>query len=57
VGPLVLQVPEWRTLEWPAAAIAAGAIFATLRLGVGLFPLLGACAAIGIGWHLGASPP
>jgi chromate transporter len=57
VGALVLQVPEWATLDWAAAAIAAGAVFATLRLGVGMFTLLGACAALGIGWQLGASSP
>jgi chromate transporter len=57
VGPLVLHVPEWATLDLAAAAIAAGAIFATLRLRVGMLPLLGACAALGMGWHLGASAP
>ena len=57
LGPLVLQVPEWATLDWAAAAIAAGAVYATLRLHVGMLTLLGACAALGIGWQLGASPP
>jgi chromate transporter len=57
IGLLTLQVPEWRTLDVPAAAIAAGAVFATLRLHVGILPLLGACAAIGIGWRLGMSVP
>jgi len=52
LGPLLLQVPEWSTLDPAAAAIAAGAVFATLRLHVGMLPLLGSCAALGILWRL-----
>ncbi len=56
-GPLVLQVPEWATLDAAAAAIAAGAAFATLRLHVGMLPLIGACAALGVGLRLVAGAP
>jgi len=52
LGPLVLQVPEWATLDAAAAAIAAGAAFATFRLHVGMLPLIGGCAALGVGWRL-----
>jgi len=52
LGPLVLQRPEWATLDPAALAIAAGAVWATLRWRVGMLPLLGVCAAIGVAWRL-----
>jgi len=52
LGPLALPVPEWRTLDPAAAAIALGAALATLRYHVGILPLLGACAALGGAWRL-----
>jgi len=48
----VLQRPEWATLDPAALAIAAGAVWATLRWRVGMLPLLGVCAAIGVAWRL-----
>jgi chromate transporter len=38
--------------EWPAAAIALAAAFALFRYRVGVLPLLGACAAAGLGVQL-----
>ena len=38
--------------EWPAAAIALAAAFALFRHRVGVLPLLGACAAAGLGVQL-----
>ena len=51
LGPLVLQVPAWATLDAAAALIACGAALATLRFHVGLFPLIGGCAALGVLWR------
>ena len=52
LGPLVLQVPAWATLDWAAAAIALGAAVATLRFHVGMLPLIAGCAALGVLWRL-----
>jgi chromate transporter len=52
LGPLVLQVPAWSTLDGAAAAIALGAAVATLRFHVGMFRLIGVCAAAGVLWRL-----
>jgi chromate transporter len=52
LGPLLLQVPEWGSLDAAAAAIAAGAAVATLRWKVGMLPLLAVCAALGVVWRL-----
>ena len=52
LGPLVLQLPEWATLDAAALAIASGAAWATLRLHVGMLPLLAGCAALGVAWRL-----
>jgi chromate transporter len=52
LGPLVLQVPAWATLDGPAAAIALGAAVATLRFHVGMLGLIGGCAALGVLWRL-----
>jgi chromate transporter len=52
LGPLVLQVPELRSLDLAAAAIAAGAIVATFRFHVSMLPLIGVCALLGVGWRV-----
>ena len=52
LGPLVLQVPVWSTLDVAAAAIAVGAALATLRFHVGMLRLIGACAGLGVLWRL-----
>ena len=52
IGPLVLQLPAWATLDLAAAAIAVGAALATLRFHVGMLRLIAACAALGALWRL-----
>jgi chromate transporter len=52
LGPFVLHVPVWATLDTAAAAIALGAAVATLRLHVGMLRLIGGCAALGVVWRL-----
>ncbi len=52
VGPLLLQIPEWSTLDIAAGVITVGAAIATLRFHVRMLPLLGSCAALGMLWHL-----
>ncbi len=52
LGPLLLQVPVWATLDAAAAAIALGAAVATLRLHVGMLPLIGGCGGLGVLWRL-----
>jgi chromate transporter len=52
LGPLVLQVPAWATLDAAAAAIAGVAAVATLRFHVGMLRLIGGCAAAGVAWRL-----
>jgi chromate transporter len=52
LGALVLQVPDWGTLDWAAAAIAVGAAVATLRFHVGMLGLIGVCAALGVAWRM-----
>jgi len=47
-GPIHLPWPELASLELRAAAIAAAAIVAALRFGVGLFPLLVGSALAGL---------
>jgi chromate transporter len=51
VGPFRLHVPEWATLDLAAAAIALAAAVATLRFHVGMFRLIGVCAAAGVLWR------
>jgi chromate transporter len=51
VGPLLLHVPDWATLDLAAAAIALAAAVATLRFHVGMFRLIGVCAAAGVLWR------
>jgi len=52
IGPLLLQVPDWGTLDPVAALIAAGAAVAALRLHVGMLPLIGGCSLTGMAWRL-----
>jgi chromate transporter len=51
-GPVVLQTPEWSTLDAAAAAIACVAAIATLRFHVNMLALIAACAAVGVLWRL-----
>jgi chromate transporter len=40
--------------EWPAALIGAAAAVALFRYKAGVIPVIGACAAAGLAWHLAA---
>jgi chromate transporter len=51
VGRFVIQVPALSTLDVAATAIAVGAAVATLRFHVGMFLLIGGCAALGVAWR------
>jgi chromate transporter len=53
LGAVVLQVPEWATLDAAAAAIALGAAVAALRFHVGMLPLIGTSAGLGVLWRWG----
>ncbi|HPG25820.1 MAG TPA: chromate transporter, partial [Myxococcota bacterium] len=52
LGLLVLQVPDWATLDVAAAVIAVAAAIATLRFHVGMLPLIGSSALAGVLWRL-----
>jgi chromate transporter len=54
-GALVIQVPDWATLDVAAATLAIGAAVAALRFRVGMLQLIAACAAIGAAWRLGSA--
>jgi chromate transporter len=56
-GPVVLQLPEWSTLDGAAVVIAAGAAIATFRFHVNMLVLIGACAGLGILWTLSGAAP
>lgn len=47
-GPLVLQAPQWTTVQWPALAIAGAALIAMLRFKLGMAWTLLGSAAIGV---------
>jgi len=55
LGPVVLQTPEWASLDGAAAAIALAAAIATLRFHVNMLALIAACAAVGVLWSLSGS--
>ena len=46
-GPLTLQTPEWRTINWAALVLAIGAAVATFRFHTGMLKTLAVCAALG----------
>ncbi|WP_119420785.1 chromate efflux transporter [Desertibaculum subflavum] len=47
---LRLLVPDWATLDLAALALAVAALIAMLRFKLGMLTVLGAAAALGIGW-------
>jgi chromate transporter len=47
-GPLVLQVPEFSTINWAAFVLAAAAMVATFRFHVGMIKTLATCAITGL---------
>jgi chromate transporter len=52
VGPLLLQLPVWATVDVAAVVIAIVAAVAALRFHASVFALLGGSAAAGILWRL-----
>ena len=48
----IVDVPDWATVNIWAALLAAAAVVAAFRFKAGVLPLLGACAAIGVGLKL-----
>jgi chromate transporter len=54
-GRFVLQIPEFASLDFVAAAIAVGAAVATLRFHVGMLRLIAVCAALGAAWRLASA--
>lgn len=46
-GPLILQIPEWTSIQWLALAIAGSALLAMLRFKLGMAWTLFGSAAIG----------
>lgn len=51
-GPLRVLVPDWRTADLVAMAIAVAAMLAMLRYRVGMITTLAASAACGLVWQL-----
>jgi chromate transporter len=51
-GLLSLPVPALHTIQWPALVIAAAAMIATFGFKTRMIPLLAACCAAGVAWHL-----
>ncbi|HEV2568812.1 chromate efflux transporter [Sphingomonas sp.] len=47
-GPFALELPDWRSLDWRAAALSIAALIAAFRLNVGVLPLLGLCGSAGV---------
>lgn len=55
-GPLSLDVPRLATIDWPAAALSVTALIAVFRLKLGMGPVLGLWAALGVAfWTIGVS--
>ncbi len=47
-GLLHLQVPQWDTVQWPMVVLSAAALFATLRLKIGIGWVLLGAAVLGV---------
>ena len=48
---LVLNVPVFATINWPALVLSAVAVTAMLRFRVGMLPTLAACSAVGVAYY------
>jgi chromate transporter len=55
IGPLLLRVPEWASIDPVAAGIALVAVIAALRFHVGMLPLIGGCALAGMVWQVASA--
>ncbi|HEX2529077.1 MAG TPA: chromate efflux transporter [Geminicoccus sp.] len=49
IGPVLVSVPDWRTLDPLALALAALAMVAMFGLRIGMIPTLAICGAAGLG--------
>ncbi len=47
-----IDFPVLTSVDWPALALAAGAILATFRFKARMLPVLGACSALGVAYKL-----
>lgn len=58
IFPIRLYVPVWESLDLASLLLAAGALIATLRLNIGMIPVIGISAALGVTYFLilGAGP-
>lgn len=52
IGNLELDWPAWGSLDWRAGLLGAAALIAMLRFKVGVLPLLGGCALLGMALRL-----
>jgi len=57
ISALVLNVPNFATLNWPALILSAAAVAAMLRFKVGMLPTLAACSIAGMVYYLIAGAP
>jgi chromate transporter len=48
VGPIVLPIPNFATLDWFAVLLSVAALVAILRLRLGTFAILGLCSLAGL---------
>ena len=53
VGPAHLLLPVPATLDWGAALVTVGSVLAVFRWKIGVLPLLGGAALVGVLLHLG----
>jgi chromate transporter len=49
---LVLNIPVWKTIDWPTLALSLAAIVALFRFKAGMIPVLAASSMIGIAYYL-----
>ena len=57
ISALVLNVPDFATLHWPALILSAAAVVAMLRFKVGMLPTLAACSIAGVVYYAIAAAP
>lgn len=50
-GPLVVNLPELASVNWPALVLSLGAVVAMFRFKAGMIPTLMACSALGVVYY------
>jgi chromate transporter len=53
-GPLVLNLPVFSSLNWPALVLSLFAVIAMFRFRTGMIQTLAACSALGIAYYFAA---